>query len=384
LASVFQIGLPNYAGVTVTEATALGSSPVWRAVSLIAQTIASLKVGAVDHGPDGTRERVATWVDEPSPTLGLTAFEFWELVVVHLLLHGNAFLLHVRDGAGRMVGLIPIHPGLVTVEWDAATLVKTYKVTGDDGHLVEYTDLELTHVMGTSTNGLYGMSVITVARQSLGITIAGDRATASNFNTGAAIAGFITPDEDMDPDEAEEAAREIRTNVTGFENAGRVPILNRKLKFNPMAMTLADAQFIESRKFQVEEVARWFGVPPHMLMQTEKQTSWGTGVAEQNRGLSRTVLGPLARRIEDRVSRLFGAGRYLEFDFAALERPTPEQEIDLLLKQVAGGLMTVNEARAIRNMPPAPDGDILYQPAGSVGSTDETPEGADPGQEVPA
>jgi HK97 family phage portal protein len=120
-------------------------------------------------------------------------------------------------------------------------------------------------------------------------------------------------------------------------------------------MTATDAQFLQSRQFQIEEISRWTGVPPHLLMQTEKQTSWGTGVEEQNRALGRTVLLPWAQRVEHRASRLLAVPRWVEFEFAGLERPSPDREIELLLAQVAGGLLTVNEARAYRNLPPLPE-----------------------------
>jgi HK97 family phage portal protein len=119
-------------------------------------------------------------------------------------------------------------------------------------------------------------------------------------------------------------------------------------------MTAADAQFLQSRQFSIEEIARWTGVPPHLLMQTDKQTSWGTGVDEQNRGLAKFVLGHWAQRFEQRASRLLARPRWCEFEFAGLERPNFATEIDLLIKQVAAGILTVDEAREIRNLPPLP------------------------------
>jgi HK97 family phage portal protein len=120
-------------------------------------------------------------------------------------------------------------------------------------------------------------------------------------------------------------------------------------------MSATDAQFLQSRQFQIEEISRWTGVPPHLLMQTEKQTSWGTGVDEQNRALGRTVLSPWAQRLEGRGSRLLANPRWVELEFAGLERPSPDREIELLIQQVQAGLLTVNEARKVRNLPPLPD-----------------------------
>ena len=120
-------------------------------------------------------------------------------------------------------------------------------------------------------------------------------------------------------------------------------------------MSPEDSQFIQGRAFQVEEVARWYGIPPHLLAQTEKQTSWGTGVSEQNRGLARYTLEPWTTRVQQRLSRLLPPNRKCEFDFTAFVQPDPETEIKLLIEQVQAGLITTNEARRIRNMPPLPE-----------------------------
>lgn len=368
-ASYFGLGTPNYSGVTIGEGTALSISAVWRAVSLISGAIASLPARAVMANDDGTRERIPSWVDEPAGPDGLTRFEFWELVLVHLLLHGNAFCLHVRNGAGAMVGLFPVHPMAVSIEVDPRTMLKTYQVTLDDGEVRVYDSTGLLHIPALSTDGIRGLSPIATARNSLGTAIAGDRAAANMFSNGPLISGMVTPEDDLEEDDAKAIKASLDAKMNGYENAGSIAVINRKLKFTPWTMSHEDAQFLGSRQFQIEEIARWYGVPPHQLMQTEKQTSWGTGVAEQNRGLSRTTLGPWAARIEQRVSRLMSGNRRLEFDFAGLERPTPEQEINLLIKQVRGGLMTVNEARAVRNMGPLNGGDAL-QPAAALGGED--------------
>jgi HK97 family phage portal protein len=184
------------------------------------------------------------------------------------------------------------------------------------------------------------------------------------FGNGALISGLVSTEEDVDEDEAKDIKKGLDRKVGGWENAGEVAFVNRKLRFTPWTMSAQDAQFLQSRQFQIEEIARWTGVPPHLLMQTEKQTSWGTGVAEQNRGLGRFTLLGWTMRFEQRLSRLLARPRFAEFDFAGLERPTPEDEIKLLIEQVKAGLLTVNEARKIRNLPPIDGGDVLRVSSG--------------------
>lgn len=358
---------PVYAGVDVTEGTTLGLSAVYRAVSLISGTVGMLPMRTVRDTGEGMRQRTRSFLDDPGGPDGPTPFEWRETVFAHLLLHGNAFLLHRYNMAGALYALEAIHPLCVGVErWlprqhggERPPGGKLFRVTLDDGTTEVLTARVLTHIPALTVDGLRGLSPIAVARQSLGTTIAGDRAAAKTFGDGALIRGVLTPEDELEPDEADAIRAELDRNVAGWEHAAAVRVVNRRLKFSPWSMTAADAQFLQSRQFQIEEVARWFGVPPHLLMQTEKQTSWGTGVAEQNRALSRTVLAPWATRVEQRLSRLLPAPRFVEFDFAGLERPTPETEIDLLIKQINAGLLTLNEARAIRNLPPVEGGDTV-------------------------
>ena len=370
LATVFQIGAPNYSGVTVTEQTALSLSAVYRAVALVAGTIGTLPLRTLTDDEHGRRRRISSMFDSPGGALGPTPMSWKETVVAHLMLHGNAYLRHIYGGAGQLIALEPIHPLCVSIEqprfgddyWPLGG--KWFNLSLIDGTRLRLDSMDLTHIMGLSLDGIYGMSCIGAARNGIGTAIAGDRAAAKMYNNGFLIGGMVVPDEDMPEDEAKVIKLGLDANAAGYENAGGVPMVNRKLKFLPWQMSAKDAQFLESRAFQIEEIARWFGVPPHLLMQTDKQTSWGTGVEEQNNGLSRFTLNPWCVRIDEALSRLLPSTRWVEFDFAGLERPTPEDEINLLMLQTGGKpILTVNEARAIRNLPPIDGGDTLEDPA---------------------
>lgn len=359
LAEYFGVGGRSYAGVTVSESSALGLSGVWRACSLISGTIASLPMRTLRDTDDGRRERVASFLDDPGGPDGPTKFEWTETVYLHMLLHGNAYLAHVYNGGGGLAALAPIHPLAVTPEWEKdengkATGRKQFVVNLDDGTTRVFIQDTMTQIMAMSLDGLRGLSPISVARNSLGTAIAGDRAAARQFANGLMIAGIVTPEEDVSEAEGKVIKEGLQSKVAGVENAGEIAFINRKLKFEPWTMSNEDAQFLQSREFSIEEIARWFGVPPFELMQTSKQTSWGTGVESRQRGMARTVLAPWAIRLEQRLSRLLPKPRFVEFDFAGLERPTPEQEITLLIQQVDAGLITVDEARHIRNMDPLP------------------------------
>jgi HK97 family phage portal protein len=217
------------------------------------------------------------------------------------------------------------------------------------GESLTLTEADLTHIPALSTDGVRGLSPIEVHRQAIGTGIAGDRATARMFGSGLLLAGLVSGDEGL---------AQLKAKMSGVSHAGDIAFINAQLKFTPWSIPPADAQFIESRVHQVEEVARIFGVPPHLLGQTEKQTSWGTGVAEQNRGLARYTLMPWTTRIEQRLSRLLSRPTIAEFDYSGLLQPAPEVEIPLLISQVQAGVLTVDEFRRIRNMPPLPAGAV--------------------------
>lgn len=362
LAEFFSLGIQSLAGVEVTEKTSLGLTAVFRAVSLISGTVAGLPLRSLRTGPDGARERVASFLDNPHGPDGMTQFEWVELVMVHLLLHGNAYLQHVYNGAGGIVGLHPILPAAVTVKpiRTAEELArfgdfrKYFEVSLADGSTLTMTPTDLTHIPALGTDGLKGLSPIEAHRQAIGTGIAGDQAAARLFGSGLLLGGMVSGDEGLSKEDASDALAQLKAKVSGAKHAGDIAFINAQLKFTPWTIPPVDAQFIESRVHQVEEVSRIFGIPAHLLGQTEKQTSWGTGVAEQNRGLARYTLMGWTTRIEQRLSRLLSRPTIAEFDYAGLLQPAPEVEIPLLLSQIAGGLLTVDEARRIRNLPPLP------------------------------
>lgn len=374
---LFGFGNLSYSGVTVTESNAMQIPAVYRAVSLISSTLAALPLKAYRNNPDGTRERIDSFFDTSFQDLdGHTYFEFMELVLTHLLLHGNSYLLHIVGGGGQILGLAPLHPLSVTiVRKGNLGLGHIYRVTFFDGTFEEYDNSQITHIRGLSLDGVYGLSPISVARNCFGTALQGERAASKMFASGAMISGMVTPtdDTDLDAEDARAISTSLNTNLGGVDNAGAIRLVNRQLKFTPWTLSAVDSQFLESRSFQVSEIARIYGVPPHLLMEMSKATSFGSGIEEQSLSLGRHVLQPWCKRIEGRLNRLLGMGQFFEFDFAALEAPSPKDEIALLIAQVSSGLLSVNEARAIKNLPPVEGGDALRLPPGSLPVADQQP-----------
>lgn len=342
----------SLAGVTVTERTALTLTALYRGVSIVAGTVAGLPLKSYRTHPDGTREQVDTFLDNPNGPGGRTPFQWAELVLVHMLLHGDAFLAHLYNGGGAIIGLEPLHPKHVSVRSVDDPWRWEYDIAVAGGGRETLTPLELTHIPALGTDGETGLGLLTVGKNAIATGLAGDQAAARMFGSGMMVAGLVSGDSTLTETQAKQLKAQLLAKMAGVDNAGGLAVVNRDLKFDKFQMTSEDAQFLESRVHQVEEIARLVGVPPHLLGQTEKSTSWGTGIEEQNRGLARYTLAPWTSRIEQALSRLLTRPTICEFDYSGLLQPSPEKEIQLLLDQIAGGLITVDEARRIRNMPP--------------------------------
>lgn len=368
LAEFFGMAGQSLAGVSVTESSAVGLTAVYRAVAIISGTIAGLPLRSYRTAADGTRERVATFLDNPSGPGGpYTQFEWLELVMVHLLLHGNAYLQHVYNGAGAIVGLLPVLPSAVTVKpiQTAEELAsyggpdgayrKWFEVQLADGSRRDLTCAELTHIPALGTDGIRGLSPIEVHRQALGTGIAGDRAAARLFGSGLLLGGLVSGDEGMSADDARQAAADLKARMAGSDHAGDIVFMNAALKFTPWTIPPADAQFLESRVHSVVECCRIYGVPKQLLMEDGAST-WGSGVAELLRWMARTTLMPWTTRLEQRLSLLLSRPTACEFDYKGLLQPAPEIEIPLLISQKDAGLLSGDEIRRMMNLPPLPAG----------------------------
>lgn len=359
---------PGYTGESVNVRSALTVTAYYRAKMLVTQAIAGLPLKTYMTTGDGERERVASIYDNPAGRDSITPYEWKEQVAASLFDHANAYLFHLRNNQGALVGLEVLPPSRVSVhENPDAAEGKEFWVELDDGSQEKLTTAEILHIPGPNFDGLIGHGPLTYGRNALGEALASQRASQRMFKNGPLIGGMIVPLEPITDEDAEEIGADLDRHMFGAENAGRWPLVNRMLDFKPWMQSNVDAQWLETRKYSIEEVARLTGVPPFLLMDIEKQTSWGTGVAMQNKLLAQYVLDGYCRRIEQRLSRLIDsptAGRFVEFDMAGLLQGSADEVSALLLAQVNGGLLTPNEARRIMNLGPVDGGDELRVPSG--------------------
>jgi HK97 family phage portal protein len=193
--------------------------------------------------------------------------------------------------------------------------------------------------------------VLNVARNVVGTTLAGDRAAARMFSSGMLIGGLVTTDETLDEDDGKLVMAGLKQKLTGTQNAGDIAMVNASLKFTPWSMSADDAQFIESRSFQVEEISRLLGVPK-VLLAEDGASSWGSGIGQLLSYMQKTNYVPWTTRVEQRLSLLLAKPRHCEFEYDGLLAGTPFEQTQLLAAQIAAGIIDADEARVVLRMPP--------------------------------
>lgn len=373
------VGPSTHAGVSVTEKSAFGLPAVYRAIAVIASTNGSLPLHVYRQRGD-VRERVPGphILDQPHPDM--TPFEWAELLFVHLLGWGNAYLWKLRDQAGNVRELWPIEPSRVQVG-RASTGEKVYGVdTSDLGtgvldpgtgsgsirDLLPLTDREILHIPGLGYDGVMGMSPIRACRQALALAMASEEHGARFFGSGTMLSGVLSTEQRIGADTADELKQRWKQSNGGLENAHEVAVLGHGTKFSPISVSPADAQFIETQRFGVQQVARIFGVPPHMLMDTEKSTSWGTGIEQQGIGFVTYTLRPWLTRVEQRMATLYPRGQYARFSVEGLLRGDTKARFDSYAVGRQWGWLNVNDIRSLEDLPPVDGGDVYLQPLNMV------------------
>ncbi len=345
----------NDSGVRVTQTSAMNLSAVYRSVDLVSSVAGALPLIPYAAGTKEPAE--APLLEAPHPEL--TPYEFWKLTYVHRLLWGNHVSRKQTDRLGRPQWLEPLEPWRVQIVQVPVTARnpagKVFIVDGDQGHpLLPH---EVLHIPGMSYDGVQGISVIRNAAQSLGLAMAAEKYGARFFGKGSLLSGILQTEQRLERKDAEALKRRWQEKMSGIEHAHDVAVLDAGAKFQPLTMPHDDAQFLESRQFQVEEIARWFGVPPFLLMATEKSTSWGTGLEQQtlawlNYSLHPTWLAPT----EQRVTRLTGQGVEVRYKVRELLRGDSEARSNFYRTMRELGVFNSDDIRSEEDLPPLPDG----------------------------
>jgi HK97 family phage portal protein len=355
------------AGMPVNERTALSVGACYACIRLIAGAIAGLPL-PVYRRVEQRRERTdheLWWLLNREPNEIMSAPVFWEYLVSSLLLSGDAFARIRRFSATdpRIAAFEPLSPRFVEVKANGGRLA--YVVyEGTRREVLDQDDV--LHVPGVGFDGLRGLSPVrSAARNAIGTAMAADRYAARFFSNGARPDFLLEWPGKLD-DEAKKLLRESwDATFGGADRSHRPAIMTAGAKLTPLQMTAEDAQIIATRKFQVEDIARIFGVPPFMISDTEKTTSWGSGVEHMSVGFVRYTLSPHLSRFEAEINRkCFRSDRFFcEFSVEGLLRGDSKARAEYYRAALGGsagsGWMTQNEVRQLENLPEIATGNEL-------------------------
>lgn len=376
---MFEAGRSS-AGMPVTRDSALTVSAVFRAVVLLSSSVAQLPLHHYREAEDGSKERIRDSALSrrlaSSPNAWQSAYTWRELVMMQVLLGGNSYSRIMGGAEGPLSELVPLDPLRVRVEQlENRRLRYTHRTR--DGKLETFGQDEILHLRGPSLDGICGLSPITLARTSIGSAMATDEMAARQFSDAPKLAGVFTQDDTVEAEQAEEFAEGFRAKHSGPGGWYGTPILPTGFSFQQLGMSNADAQFLESRKFTVTEVARWFGVPPHMLAELDRATF--SNIEEQGRSYVTFSLVSWLRRIEDEIERTLvtAEDEYVRHIVDGLERGKSESRWKNYSVALDRGVMSVNEVRRLENLNPVPGGDE-YVRAGNIGGGPAPMEEPDP------
>lgn len=310
-------GDESWSGASISPENALQVIAVYSCVRLISETIGSLPVRLIEREGDTRTTRddldeADLLADEPNPEQD--AGEYWRLITAHMLLRGNGYAYKDYDRAGRLRALWPLRPDLVTPgrtpTGRLAYHVQFHDRTGPFGigDTVLF-DTEVIHYKALGTDRGVGLSPVTLARQAVGTSKAAEEYGARFFANDARPGGLITVPGNLDQAGFDRLRARWKKLHQGSKNAHLMAVMDNGASWEQVGISNEDAQFLETRKFQTAEIARLFGVPPHMIGDVERSTSWGTGIEQQGIGFVVYTLRPWIVRLEKATKRALFSGQ---------------------------------------------------------------------------
>lgn len=348
-------------GKVVTADKAIQLSAVWACVRLLSESISTLPLKIYVRQPDGSR-KAAT--DHPAysilcrrPNSEMTPSRFMLMVVASICLRGNAFI-EKKFIANRLVSLVPLLPQNMVVK-RLTTGALEYKYT-ENGNERVIPVKNIMHIRGFGLDGVCGMMPMKTGRDVIGSAMAVEESAAKIFEQGLQSSGFLSADNAL-TDDQRERLRGYMASFTGSKNAGKIMVLEGGLKYQGVTMNPEDAQMLESRAFSIEEICRWFRVPPFMVGHTTKQSSWASSLEGMNLQFLTHTLRPLLVNIEQEIGRCLldsDDDVFAEFSVEGLLRADSAGRAAYYTSALQNGWMSRNDVRRLENMPPIEGGDI--------------------------
>lgn len=361
------------AGKNVTERSAMQMTAVYSCVRVLSEAVAGLPLHLYKYNKNGGKEKALNnplyflLHDEPNPEM--TSFVFRETLMTHLLLWGNAYAQVIRNGKGEVVALYPLMPNRMTVDRDenGRLYYKYYRGNDEAIRSKEYEVIlsphDVLHIPGLGFDGLVGYSPIAMAKNAIGLAIATEEYGAKFFANGAAPSGVLEhPGTLKNPDKVRES---WNATFGGSHNANKVAVLEEGMKYTPISISPEQAQFLETRKFQINEIARIFRVPPHMVGDLEKSSF--SNIEQQSLEFVKYTLEPwLVRWEQSMVRSLLSPSEkqeyFIKFNVDGLLRGDYASRMSGYATARQNGWMSANDIRELENLDriPAEDGGDLY------------------------
>lgn len=368
LAKLEGMSITSEAGVNVTSDSAMQTSAVYAAVRVIAESVASLPLLVYQRLNSGGKERVPNQniykILHGRPNSFQTAFEFWEMVTAMLCLRGNAYLFKGKTGDNKIKELLPLQVDNVMPEQQSDWSIEYHVNSGDGRLLGTFTSNEIMHIRGLTLDGIMGISPIAYHRNAIGLTIEANDYGARFFKNSARPSGIIEHPKTLGPEAYERLKRDWKQQYGG-KNTAETAILEEGMQFKPVTMTNEDGQFLETRQFQIEEIARIFRVPAVLLQHADKTSTYAS--SEQFfLSFTKYTLMPWLRRIESCVNKdLFPAtsNYFAEFLVDALERADAKTRSEFYASALQNEWMSRNEVRERENLNRISGGDEFRNPA---------------------
>ena len=360
-------------GKRVNERSSMQMTAVYSCVRILSEAVASLPLHFYEYGENGSKVKAINHPlyrilhDEPNPEM--TSFVFRETLMTHLLLWGNAYAQVIRNGKGEVVALYPLMPDRMKVDRDEhGALYYEYQVSQDDaptnkGSSVKLTPEEVMHIPGLGFDGLVGYSPIAMAKNAIGLAIAAEEYGSKFYANGAAPSGVLEhPGTLKDPSKVRDSWSQT---FGGSANSHKVAVLEEGMKYTPISISPNEAQFLETRKFQIDEIARIFRVPPHMVGDLEKSSF--SNIEQQSLEFVKYTLDPWVSRWEQNMMRSLLSEEekkkyFIKFNVDGLLRGDYQSRMNGYATARQNGWMSANDIRELENLDriPAELGGDLY------------------------
>lgn len=366
-------------GKAVTERSAMQMTAVYSCVRILSEAVAGLPLHFYRYTEDGGKEKAIDHPlynllhDEPNPEM--TSFIFRETLMTHLLLWGNAYAQIIRNGKNEIIALYPLMPNKMEVSRDkSGQLYYTYVTQPEEAHTMKGTVVylrpsEVLHIPGLGFDGLVGYSPIAMAKNAIGMAVACEEYGAKFFANGAAPGGVLEhPGTIKDPQRVRES---WQSTFGGSGNSNKVAVLEEGMKYTPIGISPEQAQFLETRKFQINEIARIFRVPPHMVGDLEKSSF--SNIEQQSLEFVKYTLDPWIVRWEQSIRRALLSSEekkkyFVKFNLEGLLRGDYQSRMNGYAIGRQNGWMSANDIRELENQDriPAEEGGDLYLVNGNM------------------